>query len=92
MRTDSDDGASSLPTRHAIVRSTARDGQPQTHIDEQPSGSTPRRCGDSVPALFALHVRSCLSAVAKRGNTVSDQRLQNGRVLMHDSSFRQDLL
>jgi hypothetical protein len=75
-----------------VVPGATRHGQPQTHIDEQPAGSTPDGRGVSVPAGDPSRAPGCLSAVAKLGDTVPDQRLKNGGVLMHGSSFRQDFL
>jgi hypothetical protein len=75
-----------------MVPGAAGHSQPQTHVDEQPAGSAPESRGESGPAVCALRASGCLGAVAKLGDAFSDERLQNGGVLMHDSSFQQDFL
>jgi hypothetical protein len=84
MRMDSDGGASSLAAHYEMVRAAARHSQPQTKLDEQPAGSVPRVGEKSVPPLVASDGGRCRDTVPSRGNTVSTQRFEKRRVLIHE--------
>ena len=81
MQTDG--GRLSWPTRHGTVRGPARDSQPQTQIDEQPTGSLPGGREDAVLALCARHVGSRPGASPNLGVPVSAQGFKN-RGVIHD--------
>jgi len=83
MRVDPAAGASSLPGRDGIVRAGAGHSQPQTHVDEQPAGSVPGGGDEFVPPFFALYARRGVGVVPKLGDTASDQRLDEDRMLVH---------
>jgi hypothetical protein len=70
--------------RQRIAARTARHRQPKTDVDEQPASSVPGSRGDAVPALLAPAPRPSGGTSAKLEHTVSNERLNNGWVWVHD--------
>jgi hypothetical protein len=75
--------------RDRVPRAGARHGEAQTHVDEQPAGSVAGGRDKSEPVS---DVRRRSGAVPQLVDAAPHDCILDGWVLVHDSSFRQELL